>query len=283
MRIKTWIQPSPKSRRGFTVIELLVVVSIIGILLSLTLPAVQNSRESARAMQCKSQLRQFGQALHNFESGYQSLPAGNDFANDARHSWCTRVLPFLDQAPLYNRYDFSKRWNDSTGPVGQSNNDVTSKSMPVFTCPSEPIRRPGGIDYGGNFGTSLTGMNAGFDEGDGWEAGALLVINAPGPRAQKRPAPFGEFSDGLSQTFMVFESTGLTSEGGQWGSGTNCMPIEYPVNANALGQTIVSHHPGGGHALFSDGHVSFLSNSTDLNVLGKLATRNQGEVVDGSF
>ena len=283
MRSTPRFQASRRMRRGFTLIELLVAVSIIGALVSLALPAVQNSRESARRLQCKSQMRQFGHALHNFESSYQSLPAGNDFARDARHSWCTRILPFLEQSPLYIRYDWSKPWNDNTGPPGQTNSDVTLTTLPIFKCPSEPNERQGGIDYGGNFGTTLTGLPLGFGEGDGWESGALLVINARGRRPKTQPAKFGEFSDGLSQTFMVFECSGLTSQGGHWGNGSNCMALEFPINGNSSGQTIISHHPGGGHALFSDGHVAFLSNSTDLTLIGRLSTRNRSEVVDGTF
>ena len=283
MKTNAHIENSRRNRQGFTLIELLVAISIIGLLIALVLPAVQNSRESARAMQCKSQMRQFGQALHNFESTYQTLPPGNDFANNARHSWCTRILPFIEQSPLYNDYNWSTKWNNSTVVAGQSNNNVTQMNLAIFRCPSEPNPRVGGIDYGGNFGTSQTGLPVGFSVTDGWEAGALLVINAPVTNPRTTSAGFGEFTDGLSQTFMVFECSGRTTEAGHWGSGTNCLAIETPINDNLEGETIISRHFGGGHASFADGHVVFLSNSTDLTLLGRLATRNRGEVADASF
>jgi prepilin-type processing-associated H-X9-DG protein len=256
-------------------------VAIISVLIALALPAVQSARESARAMQCKSQMRQFAEALHNFESSYRSLPAGNDFINDDRHSWCTRILPFIDQSVLYNQYNWSLPWNDTTNPM-PNNNSITQTNLVIFRCPSEPSERAGAIDYGGNFGTAYTGLFAGFDIGDGWETGALLVLNAKVALPVKNPAKFGGFTDGLSQTFLVYECSGREAEAGHWGSGTNSMGIEYPINGNPGGSTIISHHPGGGHALFADGHVAFLSNSTDMLTLAKLATRNQGEVV-GSF
>lgn len=271
------------SRPGFTLIELLVTISIIGVLLSLALPAVQNSREGARRLQCKSQLRQFGLALHNFESSFRSLPAGNDFStNNARHSWCTKVLPYLEQASLYNQYNWSLPWDDDTAS-GVTNEEITLTNLPVFKCPSEPYMTDGASDYGGNFGTSLTGLPVGFDQGDGWETGALLVLNSGTPLSQKTPARFDDFSDGLSQTFLVYEITGRTSEAGHWGAGTNCLALESPINDHMSHDTIVSRHTGGGHALLADGHVVFLSDSTDLMILGKMATRNQGEVVDSSF
>lgn len=272
-----------KSFNGFTIVELLVAISIIGVLVALLLPAVQRSRESARAIQCKDHLRQIGLAIQNFESIYRALPAGNDFTNDDRHSWCTRILPQLDQSVLYNAYNWSAAWNSSAGTGSQTNSTVTSTGIPLFICPSEPVLRGGGGDYGGNFGTSLTGLPVGFGAGDGWEAGALLVLNAVHPNPRLTPAKFSEFIDGLSQTFLVFECAGRKTESGRWGSGTNCIAIEHPVNQNIDGETILSQHTGGGHALFSDGHVSFISNNADLTTLGRLATRNGGEVVNDSF
>ena len=65
-----------KQRLGFTLIELLVVIAIIAVLIALLLPAVQQAREAARRAQCKSQLKQFGLAIHNYESTMTCLPPG---------------------------------------------------------------------------------------------------------------------------------------------------------------------------------------------------------------
>src|ERR1700688_2888746 len=103
--------------RGFTLIELLVVIAIIAVLVSLLLPAVQTAREAARRTQCKNNLKQIGLALLNYESAFSSLPMGSfvpwcgyggdnatsalDYTGQFGPHWAIRILPFIDQAPLY--------------------------------------------------------------------------------------------------------------------------------------------------------------------------------------
>ena len=268
-------------RRGFTLIELLVAIAIIGALIALIFPAIQQAREAARRTQCKSQLRQLGMALHNFEEQHGTLPAGNDFENLRAHSWCTKILPFLDQAGLHAQYHWDQAWDATGTPLADFNYDLTHKSLAIFLCPSSIVYRDGGIDYGGNFGTSLTGLPVGFGVGEGWEAGAFAVINA-GANCRRDPTRWSEFTDGLSQTFLVVECVDRIHSSGYWGSGTNCLGIEYPINGrdeDSEGETIVSRHPQGGHALFADGHIAFLSNYIDMRVLGGLSTRGGNEVV----
>lgn len=132
MRFEKHARNHRQIRNGFTLIELMVVLAVIGMLMALLLPAVQSVRESARSMQCKNQMHQLGLALHAFESQNQTLPAGNDSANANRHSWCTRILPFIDRASLYNSYDWAKPWDDASGPAGMRNSTVTQTTIPLF-------------------------------------------------------------------------------------------------------------------------------------------------------
>lgn len=102
-----------RSRRsGFTLIELLVVIAIIAVLIALLLPAVQQAREAARRTQCRNNLKQLGLAFHNYHDVAQRMPPGyvmqfsgtSDGVLDGNWSWGAYLLPYLDQAPLYNTF-----------------------------------------------------------------------------------------------------------------------------------------------------------------------------------
>ena len=119
------------ARRGFTLVELLVVIAIIGILMGLLLPAVQMAREAARRTQCMNNLRQFGLAMHNYESARKAFPESRplDRAGN-RMAWTILVLDYIEQGNLADLYNKDIPWNMGTNvAAGQT-------VIPAFICPS---------------------------------------------------------------------------------------------------------------------------------------------------
>lgn len=104
-------KPMGRGRRGFTLIEMLVVIGIIGMLVALLLPAVQSARETARRMQCQNNLRQLALAAHAYHDSHRCLPFGvgadQSLGNiERRYSALSQLLPWLDQRNVYEKIDF---------------------------------------------------------------------------------------------------------------------------------------------------------------------------------
>ena len=125
-----------RRRLGFTLIELLVVILIVGILVGITLPAIQRVRESARRTSCMNQVRQCTLAVLNFETSHRQLPSAISTENDIYplQSWLQKILPFLEREAIYRQAVSDYRSNRSPfeGHVGMQT--VVSN----FHCPSEP-------------------------------------------------------------------------------------------------------------------------------------------------
>jgi prepilin-type N-terminal cleavage/methylation domain-containing protein/prepilin-type processing-associated H-X9-DG protein len=150
-------------RRGFTLVELLVVIVVIGVLIALLLPAVQAARESARLATCMNNLRQLSLGVLNYESANKQFPPSS-----VGLGWCKSaaggsgdtkilnmagwvlVLPHIEEEGLFNSAKRDKCFsemkaanvsnNNNNGTVQgdkDSNKDVYMKRLSLFLCPSD--------------------------------------------------------------------------------------------------------------------------------------------------
>jgi prepilin-type N-terminal cleavage/methylation domain-containing protein/prepilin-type processing-associated H-X9-DG protein len=143
-------------RKAFTLVELLVVITIIGILISLLLPAVQSARESARRTQCANNIKQLGLALNAYHTSYGKFPPSSVWRNngvldasvvnnysDAYENWVILILPQLDQQNL--RQAFGTVTSPYTGLakiVGNSASQTAAgTNLAVMLCPSDTFNR----------------------------------------------------------------------------------------------------------------------------------------------
>lgn len=254
---------------GFTLIELLIVIALISILVGLLLPAVQHTRESARKIQCQANLRQMGIALQNFHSTHNQFPAGKLGFNSVDHSWCTFLLPYIEQTSLSAQFDLEKRWDDEES----SRNGPSAKTqVNLFRCPTSAFEHAGVIDYCGISGGTQGGLQIGNNRDEALGSGVLVTVNEETPTY----VSYRDITDGSSNTICIAEAVGRNDETGQWACGNNIVVTD--VNPVGTPGKLASFHVGGVHTLWADGSGMFISENIDLAVLGAISTRNGGEV-----
>lgn len=210
-------------RRGFNLLELLIVIAIIGLLLALLLPAIQRVREAANRARCGNNMSQIVLACHMLHHDYGILPTGGaGFERtlvqgqpaappDQDWGWAYQILPYLEQTDLYH--------TPGTGFSSSVNtiNPISTTPVPLYFCPSR--RQPGlksdgraGIDYFGNGGTNgpftPPGQVHSYDSpslGD-WSATGTIIRSGPSYVRRAISLDSG-IPDGTSNTLLIGEKS----------------------------------------------------------------------------
>ncbi|MEM9352109.1 MAG: DUF1559 domain-containing protein [Planctomycetota bacterium] len=212
--------------RGFTLVELLVVIAIIGVLVALLLPAVQSAREAARRIQCQNNLKQMALAALNYESTNGTLPPGckaygdDDTRDNVGTGWAIEILPYFEQAAIYDRFDFSGRQHYRTA----NNREAALNNVASYVCPSDPFAEEWIVPQGegdmawasykavaGTIDLTRSGGNPRYWDrrynGTQLEDFPLLrgALPATGPNYVLQPTKIAQITDGTSQTALMGE------------------------------------------------------------------------------
>ncbi len=300
--------------RGFTLVELLVVIGIIGILIALLLPAVQMVREAGRRTVCSNKVRQLSLGLMNFESSHGQLPIGlSSFRASPGSgggtnqyygmSWITRVLPFIEQNAMWEQaiedYGFS--------PIPFRSHRGMRTVLSSVACPSDPATGQvqwthegylvastdylgvNGIDYRTRDGVFTFDLPIQLAEINDGQSNTLLIGERP-------PSPdfwygwwyaTGQGSVSTGDVTLGVAELKPTVSGGfaDYLDGCPPGPYNYVAGRNEQCDTLHfwSYHPGGANFALADGSVRLIPYSITASTLQALATRAGGESVTLDF
>jgi prepilin-type processing-associated H-X9-DG protein len=279
-----------KPNAAFTLVELLVVTTIIAFLIGLLLPAVQAARATVRKLQCTNNMRQIGLAIHYYHNQYDQFPPSkwgiqNESDPRTKHHILSFLLPFLEQQQLYDQIDFGKHWFD---------NEATKIRLPIYLCPESPKQ------FQFNKHEYFTGDYTIAEQMQRTEGKIKLLFD--NSTVTQRNGPYGLYgilqppevrtvsiisvTDGISNTIMFSECAARPFEyqmGRQFVESTTSMPERKKSGADwssnrapfyirescGSGGTqlfnctnkneIYSFHLGGTNFCYGDGSVHFLS------------------------
>jgi prepilin-type N-terminal cleavage/methylation domain-containing protein/prepilin-type processing-associated H-X9-DG protein len=298
--------------KGFTLVELLVVLAIISILAALLFPAIQAAREAARRAECTNNVRQIGLALQIHHDTFQRLPPGwNAYPPNGEPGWgwASMLLQFTEQRNVLNGSGVGSQGGGPGGPGGPgggggpggpptfqishaSNKALRESSLSGYLCPSDPSDRlftlhqgsPGGGGPGGPplFDVARTNYVGVF--------GTSVIETTPGGGSgcffQNSSTRFSDVVDGLSNTLLVGEH-GARQDLATWvgavpGAHRNMARVvntarRVPNHVPNDLSDFSSFHPGGANFVFCDGSMKMISDEIDLAVFQALATRAGGD------
>lgn len=306
---KNGVRVDVKRRSGFTVLEVLVCIAVIGVLLGLVLPAIMNARESSRSMDCRNRLRQIGLASHSFHDAHREFPR--------MHRYLHSLMPYLDLQNLHDRIaEF-----DATGSGVKGYESFGA--APVFACPSSDVNpSEWEVSYVRSMGTRLdpllqggksngtivtaflnkdpirvshvtdgTSNTAFWSETMAWQQTVIRNQESePGlywRQIAARPNSMRELQDLCATADGRHEQNGsrhtfLLDKYYQHITPPNTLPCawDFAVFTGIASKPPSSAHVGGLNVLLVDGSVRFVTNSIDELAWRELGSRNSDDDFD---
>ncbi len=292
-------------RAAFTITELLVVIGIIGVLIALTLPAVQRVRESAARTRCANNLRQIALATHEFHDSTLSFPAGMRYQNGTDPylfmSWLTQLLPYVEQDDLWKATQAAYAQAPSPFPANNPPHVGLDTVMRIYVCPEDPRGTDAQITQRTHLSVALTSY-LGVEGKDLFSEDGILFRDSA--------VRLADITDGTSRTLLCGERPASADlQYGWWYAGAgqgftgsadtvlgveeqNVLPYSLApcfsgvykfAPGDITNQCDMFHfwslHNGGANFAFADGSVRFLSYSA-APLMPALASRAGGEAVE---
>lgn len=278
-----------RTRLAFTLVELLVVITIISMLMALLLPAVQSAREAARRATCMSQQKQISLAVLEFEAANSRLPGYRNFIGDKSTgvgkdaSWVVPLLTQLERGDVY------KRWDDPTIPAGDARLAVF---MRILTCPSDPPENTSAtstpLSYVVNCGrpdVNFLEPKTGTKNDANPQANGVFFSQHLGNTNPKMTFDYMSANDGTSFTLMLSENVNIANArkwtnlvegattgtvGFNWGLTEPQYKINYAITTDL--PRPASYHVGVVIVSFCDGHQYVLRQDISYPVFQQLCT-----------
>jgi prepilin-type N-terminal cleavage/methylation domain-containing protein/prepilin-type processing-associated H-X9-DG protein len=297
--------PANQPRRdGFTFVELLVVIAVIGILVSLLLPAIQQIREAARRTECSNHIRQLSLGMMNYESSLKRLPTGWQVTDDSDPlagpgwGWAYYLLPYLEQQSLFDQIDPRVSVDD------HQHEDLLRELVPVFQCASDPADNLLDLNEAVH-GSHAHALRANplhdppVAHDEHWIARSNYSGVFGSNEIEDNPMEgngifFGnshlhlrDIGDGLSNTILVGERRndfGHLSWAGVFPDVDEPFArvvgsADHPPNdPDGHFEDFRSFHPQGANFTFADGSTRMINETVDAAVFQALATRDNGEI-----
>ena len=305
-----------KRRTGFTLVEMLVVIAIIGVLVALLIPAIQAARENARRAACQSNLKQIAFAVQQYHTKFHVFPPGS-LDGPTQHSWMPALLTYMEQESIASIYNWKVSWDDP------ANQEAISTRLDVLVCPSNPGEEnrldqvASGIQAAISDYAPVGNVDSGVPRLDPLKPreGVMPRLNLAAT-ARPKWIRVQDIRDGLSSTVVVVEASGRPSfytsdgmgppdndpggnelpvvggrvQGAGWadpnsmigfhsssGGGLRC-PGSCAINCTNNNEAF-AFHPGGVYCFFADNSVHFLAEEMSVKVFADLVTRNGGEII----